>query len=202
SNEKIGELSTLNQENSKLNDDNLDKIKTLTRLLETVYQKPDSSLVTATGGTGNEKLINLGFESDESDKPDTATLKDIKSKLDSIKDKNFTEQIMSEIKKHTITDAIIKITYKLPIGAQDSVDIKKIQIFCANAWYIVGIFPIRTLEPKQHRTYLNTDMDLKTLLKKYFDDKPSTQKRSSELLEKTMNLVVQKEQDELQVPAE
>ncbi|NBX78689.1 exonuclease subunit SbcD [bacterium] len=117
-------------------------------------------------------------------------------------DKNFTEQIMSEIKKHTITDAIIKITYKLPIGAQDSVDIKKIQIFCANAWYIVGIFPIRTLEPKQHRTYLNTDMDLKTLLKKYFDDKPSTQKRSSELLEKTMNLVVQKEQDELQVPAE
>jgi len=91
SNTKVGELTTfLGNENTEkiTNDDNLDKIKTLTRLLETVYQKP-----ALTGGTGNEKLINLGFKSDDNDndndKPDTATLKDIKSKLDSIKDKNL-----------------------------------------------------------------------------------------------------------------
>ena len=112
--------------------------------------------------------------------------------------KNQTEQILQALAQHDIIDAVVKITYKLPNTEIDSVDIKRIQYTCNKAWYIVGIIPIRSIETKTHRNFLSLEMDLPTLLKKYFQERPLTKDRADTLLEKTLQLQQKKEADELE----
>ena len=93
---------------------------------------------------------------------------------------------------------MVKITYKLLSSEIDTVDIKRIQTACNQAWYIVGIIPIRSIETKTHRNFLSLEMDLPTLLKKYFQERPLTKDRADILLEKTLQLQQKKEADELE----
>ena len=101
---------------------------------------------------------------------------------------NQTEQILSAIKQHNIVNTIVKIIYKLSKNLSDQVDIKKIQLACSSAMFVVGIIPIREIETRMHRNFLSTQMDLKTLLTKYFDSKESLKKRSRALIQKTLEL--------------
>jgi len=104
------------------------------------------------------------------------------------KEEDQTSQILHEINKHKIVDAIIKITYKLPITTIDQVDVKKIQMACSQSMYLVGIIPIRDIPTRSYRTTLSSEMDLETLLKNYFNSKENLKDRSKELIEKTLLL--------------
>lgn len=99
-----------------------------------------------------------------------------------------TQQILQAIKQHQIKDAIVKITYKLPVSAVDHVDIKKIQLACSHSMHLVAIIPIRELAIRSYRSVLSNEMDLQTLLKSYFDSKENLKNRSDKLIEKTLQL--------------
>jgi len=103
-------------------------------------------------------------------------------------DEDHTEQILQEIKKHTIKDAIIKILYKIPAHITDTVNIKQIQKYCSKAIYIVGIIPIRSIQTRAHRNIVKHDMDLETLLKTYFNTQEHLKKRTNTLTKKALRL--------------
>ena len=99
-----------------------------------------------------------------------------------------TSQILMALRKHELKDAIVKITYKLPVTAIDQVDVKKIQLACSHAMYLVAIIPIRDIATRSYRSILSSEMDLQTLLKNYFDSKENLKPRSENLIEKTLQL--------------
>jgi exonuclease SbcD len=99
-----------------------------------------------------------------------------------------TEQIIKEIEKHKISDSILKITYQLPETEKDYVDVKKIQRYCQEAMYLVGIIPIRIMQTRAHRDLLKQEMDLETLLNTYFNAHENLKKRSKILTEKALKL--------------
>lgn len=103
-----------------------------------------------------------------------------------------TEQILKALGKHTISDAILKITYEIPTTLTDMVDVKKIQKYCFDAMHIVGIIPIRSIQTRAHRDLLRNEMNLETLLQTYFESQDSLKKRATVLTEKALRL------DELQ----
>lgn len=99
-----------------------------------------------------------------------------------------TSQILMACKKYNLRDAIVKITYKLTPSMIDQVDIKKIQLACSHAMYVVAIIPIREVAKRSYRSILSSEMDLQTLLKNYFNSKENLKNRSSNLIEKTLQL--------------
>lgn len=99
-----------------------------------------------------------------------------------------TQQILEELEKHAIADAIVKIIYHIPAGKKDMVDIKAIERACTSAMHLVGIIPIRKQEPKDRRISLKVDMDLDTLLRAYFSSKPEFAQKKEELIEQTLQL--------------
>ena len=80
--------------------------------------------------------------------------------------KNQTDQLLDAIKKHNITDAIVKILYTIPDQMIDEVNLKKVQYACAPAMFVVGIIPIRKAPLRTHRNILQNNMDLRTLFKR------------------------------------
>jgi exonuclease SbcD len=99
-----------------------------------------------------------------------------------------TEQIIQQIEKHSIVDSVLKITYQLPESEKDYVDVKKIQRYCQQAMYLVGIIPIRTAQTRAHRDLLKQEMDLETLLETYFNAHENLKKRSRILTDKALKL--------------
>lgn len=101
---------------------------------------------------------------------------------------NHTEELTKELAQHTLEGAVLKILYHLPAGIKDGVDIQTIERLCSTAQYVVGIIPLHTLNTRQKRTGLKVDMDLKTLLNLYFEDKPELQDKKEALTEKALDL--------------
>lgn len=99
-----------------------------------------------------------------------------------------TATILNALKNHTIKDAIVKITYTMPSALTDEVDIKKVQIACSSAMFLVGIIPIREIKQRHLRANLSTEMSFEELLKKYFDSQEHLKKRSKHLLSKILKL--------------
>ncbi len=99
-----------------------------------------------------------------------------------------TQQILAALKSYNIHDAIVKITYKLAATAIDQVDIKKIQLACSHSMHLVAIVPIRDVAVRTYRSVLSNDMDLPTLLKNYFESKENLKTRSQSLIDKTLQL--------------
>jgi len=99
-----------------------------------------------------------------------------------------TSQILQALQAYKLDDAIVKITYKLPNSVTDMVDVKKIQMACSHSMYLVGIIPIRDLATRSYRSILSSEMDLTTLLKNYFESKEQLKDRSVKLIEKTLQL--------------
>lgn len=99
-----------------------------------------------------------------------------------------TEQIITALERHTLTDAIVKIIYHVPPGTKDGVDTNHLQRACRDAWYLVGIFPVHTPVTRERRTTMKVDMDLKTLLTTYFDSKPELRDQKDSLIEKALAL--------------
>jgi exonuclease SbcD len=100
-----------------------------------------------------------------------------------------TDQILDVIKKHDLTNAIVKIVYHIPAGKKDMVDLKVIQQVCSDALELVGIIPVHTIEPRENRgCALKVNMDLTTLLNTYFAAKPELADKKNDLIEKTLLL--------------
>ncbi len=99
-----------------------------------------------------------------------------------------TELLLEEIEKHELEGAIVKIMYHLPPHTKDRVDLSTIQKACVNAWYLVGIFPVRALETRERRAVLKVDMDLEQLLQAYFDTKPEHRAQKTDLIKKSLEL--------------
>jgi exonuclease SbcD len=108
-----------------------------------------------------------------------------------------TEQILSVLKNHDLTDAIVKLLYYLPAGAKDTVELHKIEQACSKALDIAGIIPIHQLKQRSNRMNMNIDMNLETLLSSYLETKPTLIAKKERLLSKVQELVNDLEQQEL-----
>lgn len=99
-----------------------------------------------------------------------------------------TEQILKEIEKYDILDAVVKIIYHVPESLSESVNFKKIQNACLKAMFLVGIIPIKKNSNKTRRALIKSNMDLETLLSNYFESKPELKNRKEALLKKALEL--------------
>lgn len=106
----------------------------------------------------------------------------IEVELEALQDQ--TEQIIAQINKHSIKDAILKIIYKVPAGSLDKVDLSAIQKACFEAMYIVNILPIVAHSPRQKRATLQIQMDPNQLLENFINSNNDFKDMKSELLKK------------------
>ncbi len=109
-----------------------------------------------------------------------------------------TEQILTALHKHSITDAIVKIIYHVPPHQKDMVDLKVIQHACADAMYVVGVIPIRQAVSRDRRIgAVKVSMELPALLSTYFDGKPELKDKKEILIEKAVQLLREHDQSQL-----
>lgn len=107
-----------------------------------------------------------------------------------------TKQLVDAIQKHTLTDAIVKIIYYLPPDTKDTVNITAVERACHDALQLVKIIPVAAAVTRTARTgALKIDMALPELLASYFALKPALKDRQSELIEKTLLLLDESEQE-------
>lgn len=111
---------------------------------------------------------------------------------------DHTEQIVTELKKHVLKDAVVKIIYHVPADTKDQVKLNDIQRACADAMYVVGIFPVHKPVIRSKRSGMKIDMDLPTLLGAYFDSKSDTKDRKDDLIQKTLELMEEQANEELE----
>lgn len=106
-----------------------------------------------------------------------------------------TEQILDALAAHDIRDAVVKILYHLPPDTKDTVDLQAIQRACSSTMHLVGIIPVRTFTIKERRSNLNVHMDLPALLDSYFTSKVEYKDKKEALIEKTLLLLQEHEQE-------
>lgn len=109
---------------------------------------------------------------------------EVKLKVDS----DQTEQVVTSIKQHDITNAVIKILYHVPADKRDMVDLQAVQRACIHALYIVSIIPVIQPKKRERRLAVKVDMDLETLLATYFESKPELANHQKKLIEKALLL--------------
>lgn len=107
-----------------------------------------------------------------------------------------TQQIIDAINQHDIKDAVIKIIYHVPPERRDTVDLKAIQRACHDAWYIVGVIPIRAPDIRERRVAFKVDMDMPSLLGTYFFSKQEYKDRKDALVQKALQLLDEANQEE------
>jgi exonuclease SbcD len=112
-------------------------------------------------------------------------------------ERNQTDQIIDAIRKHDITDAVIKILYTLPADRKDFVDLKVLQKILMPAMHIVGIIPVRIQQPRERRATMQVSMSLPALLDTYFESKLEWKTKKDDLIKKAILLFEEsKEQQE------
>jgi len=100
-----------------------------------------------------------------------------------------TDQIVQEIKKYKLHNAIVKVIYHVPPGKKDLVDLKTIELSCKDAFDLIGVIPIHTCNVREKRNCaLKITMNLPELLDNYFATKPELSPKRSDLIEKTLTL--------------
>ena len=104
---------------------------------------------------------------------------------------NQTEELLLEIKKYDLQDAIVKIVYHLPENTKSSVDLAKIEKECSNAIYIVGIIPVLKTTNRSHRITQTSNFALPELLDAYFSTRPELKNKKKILTEKALSLYEQ-----------
>ena len=104
------------------------------------------------------------------------------------KGRDQTEQIVDVLFEQDIKGAIIKIIYHLSSDMTDDVDLFALQRVCADAKYIASVMPIRKSVVRERRIKLQVDMDIKTVVEKYFDSKDDLKFKKEKLLSKALEL--------------
>jgi len=80
---------------------------------------------------------------------------------------NQTKQLLSELAKHTLDGAILKIVYHIPEGESDRVDLRALQRACLTAAYVASIMPVHKQQEREGRADLNVSMDFQSVIEKY-----------------------------------
>ena len=101
---------------------------------------------------------------------------------------DHTDQLIAEIQKHEVTGAVLKIIYHVPEGKKDHVDLRAVQRACVTAHHIAAVIPIHPIVPRKRRTGLSVDMDMPTLLRHYFANKPEWTDKTEDLITKALEL--------------
>lgn len=109
-----------------------------------------------------------------------------------------TEQLLQELQKHTLKDAVVKIIYHVPQGKKDQVDLQTVARACAQAIHVVGIIPIRQPALRDKRAALRVDMDFPTLLNAYLDTKDNLKDRREQLMDKALQLMQEQENKQIE----
>ncbi len=99
-----------------------------------------------------------------------------------------TEQLIQAIKKHDLSNAIVKIIYHIPKDKTDKVDLKAVYQACSAALFVVGIIPVRNAITRERRAAVKVDMDMAMLLNRYFSCKPELSDRKKKLIQKALEL--------------
>jgi DNA repair protein SbcD/Mre11 len=100
-----------------------------------------------------------------------------------------TDQILAALTHYNLQGAVVKILYRVPLGKKDRVDTVALQQACKTAQYLVGIFPIRTIEARERRAVLPATMGMHQLLDIYFATKIEWKDKRKYLIEKTLQLI-------------
>lgn len=101
-----------------------------------------------------------------------------------------TEQILDALKKHDITDAVIKIIYHLPPDMADRVNVRAVQEACIGAHQLVTIMPIRQITKRERRLGAATAAtDLPTLLHNYFSNNELFKQKKERLIQQSLALL-------------
>ncbi len=82
-------------------------------------------------------------------------------------DKDPTEQIIQQIQKYDIQDAVLKLYYILPSEATTPIQMRAIQAACSTAHYIAGIIPIIPKKPKSTRSTIATSVSIPEALEQF-----------------------------------
>lgn len=99
---------------------------------------------------------------------------------------HFAKQIIDELKKYQIQNAIVKLFYHIPPGCMDTVDISLIHKHLSEAWFVAGIIPIHKPLSKGSRndSTHNHHLSNQELLEKYFNNKGFSSEKTKELTTK------------------
>ncbi|HBS47585.1 TPA: hypothetical protein DEO28_04450 [Candidatus Dependentiae bacterium] len=99
-----------------------------------------------------------------------------------------TEQLLAELAKHEIKDAIVKIIYHVPDGKIDKIDLNAIFRACDDAIHLVGIFPIRNLQKIERRAAFKVDMGFEEIVEKYLENREEKKEDKERILQKSREL--------------
>jgi exonuclease SbcD len=104
-----------------------------------------------------------------------------------------TQQIIDQLKKHSLAGAVVKIMYHLKSLETDRVNISMIEKFCTSCHYLVGVIPI--VQPKNRIarmgavSHSNATLDTRSQLDWYFGARAETKDRKEILLKKIFELI-------------
>ena len=100
-----------------------------------------------------------------------------------------TDQVLRAIKENDIYDSILKITYHVPQGMQNLVEIAKIQKACAAAHHIASINPVITTSRNLQRVNVQASMKFEEIVEKFLDSKENIdEERKKSLKVKALEL--------------
>jgi len=112
----------------------------------------------------------------------------VQIEFDIVDGKDFTQQIIDEIEKNDVTNAIVKILYRLPAGSNKKIDMFAITRACSKAHFLAAVVPVFQPAVREKRAMLSVDMDFELLLEKYFETKDLDTQRKAVLMKKAQEL--------------
>lgn len=110
---------------------------------------------------------------------------------------DMTEQLIDEIRKHSIEGAVLKIVYHMPEGVKDGVNLKELHIALSCAHHVASVIPIMSHSTRQLRPAMKIDMDMSTLLDTYFESKQYSKEKKERLIEQALSLYEESKQKEV-----
>jgi len=108
---------------------------------------------------------------------------------------DHTQQMLNALHAYDLTDAVVKIRYYIPDNIRDFVDIAVIEKACAHAHYIMGIFPVHTVQPRKRRQGISVESDYQTLLYTYFQHHAATHEKAEHLTKTAIDIAREADED-------
>ncbi len=103
-------------------------------------------------------------------------------------DANQTKQVLDELSKHDLTDAIVKVVYHVPEHANDLVDVSLIQQACQRAWCVASIVPVHKPKVREKRLEVVANMTEEELLRAYCKNKNIPPELTDRVLHKALEV--------------
>ena len=119
-------------------------------------------------------------------------------------DEDQTEQVLAQLKMQNLDNAIVKVTYQLPAGAQDHVNLSLVQTALSSAWHIASITPIHKPRPRSNRATVSPEMTYQSALSEYLKTRELATSDIKRLTEKAHTILEQdpEEQEDCNPPKE